>query len=97
MAKYRYPAVFTPEEEGRYSVSFPDIDGCYTCGDNLEDAIMMAEDVLAYCLHDEEDVSGEIPKASKAEEVVLRKREFVKYITCDTICYKRMHEKALVL
>ncbi len=44
MAKYVYPAFFLPEKEGGYSVSFPDLDGCYTCGDDLQDAIMMAED-----------------------------------------------------
>ena len=37
MAKYVYPAVFTPEEKG-YSVYFPDLEGCYTCGDDLQDA-----------------------------------------------------------
>ncbi|MCD7813012.1 MAG: type II toxin-antitoxin system HicB family antitoxin [Lachnospiraceae bacterium] len=97
MAKYRYPAIFTPEEKGRYSVNFPDIDGCYTCGDNLEDAIMMAEDVLAFCLYDEEEAGSKIPRASRAEEVVLGKREFVKYISCDTIWYKKMHEKVMAL
>ena len=41
--------VFFKEKDG-YSVFFPDLDGCYTCGENLADAIYMAEDVLAlYC------------------------------------------------
>ena len=44
MAKYVYPAIFFFFFEGGYSVSFPDLDGCYTCGDDLQDAIMMAED-----------------------------------------------------
>ena len=44
MAKYVYPAVFTQEEKG-FSVWFPDLEGCYTCGDDLNDAIRMAEDV----------------------------------------------------
>ncbi len=51
MAKYVYPAVFTQEEKG-FSVWFPDLEGCYTCGDDLNDAIRMAEDVLAYVLYD---------------------------------------------
>ena len=54
MAKYVYPAVFTPEEDGNYSGFFPDLDGCYTCGDDLQDAIVMAEDVLAFYLYDVE-------------------------------------------
>ena len=51
MAKYVYPAIFTPEEDGSYSIVFPDLEGCYTCGDNLEDGIEMAEDALALVLY----------------------------------------------
>ena len=39
MSKYAYPAVFTLEEDGTYSIIFPDLEGCYTCGDSLEDGI----------------------------------------------------------
>lgn len=46
MAKYVYPAIFTPEEDGKYSINFPDIDGCYTCGDDLADGMNMAQDAL---------------------------------------------------
>ena len=34
MLKYVYPAVFTLEKDGSYSVEFRDLEGCYTCGDN---------------------------------------------------------------
>lgn len=44
--KYIYPAVFYKEEDGRYSVLFPDFDVA-TCGDDLDDAIAMAEECLA--------------------------------------------------
>ena len=46
MARYLYPAIFEPED-GAYNVTFPDLPDCYTCGDNLADAMMMAQDVLA--------------------------------------------------
>ena len=36
--KYVYPAVFTPEDNGQFSVNFPDLESCYTCGDDLGDA-----------------------------------------------------------
>ena len=51
MAKYTYPTVFTPEKDGGYSVLFPDLEGCFTCGDNLADAIFMAEDALALVMY----------------------------------------------
>lgn len=43
--KYAYPAVFTKEESG-YFVKFPDIQPCYTEGATLEEAAIMAKDVL---------------------------------------------------
>ncbi len=44
MDRLVYQAFLTPEEEGGYSVRFPDLDGCYTCGDDFMDAIAMAAD-----------------------------------------------------
>ena len=43
--KYAYPAVFSKEESG-YFVNFPDIQPCYTEGATLEEAAIMAKDVL---------------------------------------------------
>ena len=37
MAKYVYPAVFAKDEDG-YSVRFPDVDGCFTSGKDLEES-----------------------------------------------------------
>lgn len=96
MAKYVYPAIFTPEEKG-YSVFFPDLEGCYTCGDDLNDAIMMAEDVLAFVLYDYEAEKRNIPKPSRLEEVSLEAEgDFVNYIACDTIEYVKKHNNRAV-
>ena len=43
--KYAYPAIFMKEESGYY-VNFPDIKPCYTEGSTLEEAVIMAKDVL---------------------------------------------------
>ena len=96
MAKYVYPAVFTQEENGGYSVLFPDLDGCYTCGDNLSDALIMAEDVLAYYLYDEEKAERKIPTPTSAKEIKLKKKEFVNYIACDTAEYAKMNNNRAV-
>lgn len=96
MAKYVYPAIFLPEEEGGYSVFFPDLEGCYTCGDDLADALFMAEDVLAFVLYDCERDGSQIPSPSLAENIKLSGKEFVNYIACDTIEYaKRNNNKAV--
>ena len=96
MAKYVYPAIFTPEENGAYSVNFPDLKGCYTCGDDLQDAITMAEDVLAFYLYDAETENRKVAAPSKASTIQLGKDDFVNYIACDTLEYAKMHSNKAV-
>lgn len=96
MAKYVYPAIFTPEEEGGYSVFFPDLEGCYTCGDNLQDALFMANDVLAFVLYDYETEGRKIPTPSKVESMEKSDGDFVNYVACDTVEYARMHNNKAV-
>ena len=96
MAKYAYPAVFTLEENGSYSINFPDLEGCYTCADSLEEGIKMAEDVLALILYGYETDAREIPKPSVPASITLNTKEFVNFIACDTMVYRKMyHSKAV--
>ena len=96
MAKYVYPAVFTPEEKGMYSVDFPDLEGCYTCGENLADALYMAEDALALMLYHLEAENKSIPSPSASNEVPVTGNEFVNLVACDTLEYqKRNNNKAI--
>lgn len=89
MAKYIYPAVFAKEENG-YSVSFPDLENVVTCGDDLEDALEMAEDALSLMLVDMENNSEYIPKASAVKDIKTGPDEFVTLIRCDTDRYRRL-------
>ena len=87
--KYVYPAVFTPEDNGQFSVYFPDLEGCYTSGDHLGDAIYMAGDVLAMTLVSYEDKAKIIPVPS--EKLPLEEGEFQNYIACDTEIYRKQN------
>ncbi|MBR5357782.1 MAG: type II toxin-antitoxin system HicB family antitoxin [Clostridiales bacterium] len=88
--KYVYPAVFKPEANGMFSIRFPDIENCCTCGDNLEDGMVMAEDALALTVFtDYEEKSISAPEATPIDKIKLKKREFVTYIVCDTTRYRR--------
>lgn len=94
--KYVYPAIFTPEEDGGYSILFPDLEGCFTCGDDLIDGMQMAEDVLALVLYGYEKDDREIPIPTKRESIKLHGNEFVNYVACDTMEYrKRYNNKAV--
>jgi predicted RNase H-like HicB family nuclease len=96
MAKYIYPAVFTPEENGGYSVLFKDLDGCYTCGDTLGEAMEMAADVLALTMYGYETDKRKIPKPSDIDKVEKKSNEFVNYILADTLEYRKMYNNKAV-
>ncbi|HHW01468.1 MAG TPA: type II toxin-antitoxin system HicB family antitoxin [Thermoanaerobacterales bacterium] len=72
MAKYVFPAVFTREENGHYSINFPDLKNCYTQGDNLRDAYDMASDVLCLCLYHMEEKGESIPAPSNPEDIKIK-------------------------
>ena len=48
--KHYYPAVFETAEEGGYTVTVPDIEGCFTEGRTLEQAMWMAQDAIGCML-----------------------------------------------
>jgi len=71
--KLVYPACFYEEEKG-YSVEIPDLLGCCTQGENLEEALEMAQDAaLGWILTSIEE--EEIPKPSKIEDLKIEERK----------------------
>lgn len=96
MAKYAYPAVFTPEEDGGFSIRFPDLEGCYTCGEDMVDGLAMAQDVLALVLYEYETSGREIPLPSGEGEIPLDGSEFINFVACDTLEYRKMYNNKSV-
>lgn len=96
MAKYVYPAIFESESNGGYSIFFPDLEGCYTCGDDLNDGMKMAEDVLSFTLYDYEKEGREVPAPSPIKSITMDKEGFVTYISCDTILYQKMNNNKAI-
>ncbi|MCI7106126.1 MAG: type II toxin-antitoxin system HicB family antitoxin [Lachnobacterium sp.] len=47
---YIYPAIFYPENNGQYSVIFPDFNNLVTYGDDLPDAFAMATEACGQYL-----------------------------------------------
>ena len=95
MSKYVYPAIFKPEEKG-YSIEFPDLEGCYTCGESLEEGLEMARDVLALVLYGYEKEGRVIPEPSERETIHITGQEFVNYVICDTMAHRnRAHLRRL--
>ena len=96
MKKYVYPAVFTEEDNGMYSVNFKDLESCYTCGDDIDDAILNAQDVLSMALYRYEKNGITIPKPSNIANIEIDNKSFVSYVVGDTDAYRRMHNNKAV-
>lgn len=91
MAKYIYPAIFAKDGE-LYTVRFPDLEGCYTQGEDLQDAYEMAEDVLCLMLYDLEEEGESVPPASEVSAIKTEKGEFVSLVSCDTLEYRQYYD-----
>lgn len=96
MAKYVYPAVFTPESIGGYSINFPDLPHCYTQGDDMQDGYKMAEDVACSVLVDLENERQEIPAPSDPASLHLEPGEFTALIGADTLAYRQATDSRAV-
>ena len=77
---YIYPAIFQKEGE-MYNISFPDLPDALTFGENLEDALYMAKDMLGIYLYSLEEDGVNIPEPTFPNEIKVKsKDEFVQLI-----------------
>ena len=91
MAKYAYPAIFTKEETG-YSVTFPDLEGCFSAGETLPEAMEMAADALCLVLYNKEKCGEAIPSATNVKQVQAETNAEVFLIFCDTEEYRVFYD-----
>ncbi|MCD8358610.1 MAG: type II toxin-antitoxin system HicB family antitoxin [Oscillospiraceae bacterium] len=91
MNKIYYPAVFHPEETG-YSVSVPDIEGCFTEGDTMDETVEMAVDAIGLMIEDME----EPPAASVPQSVDTEGGDFVLVVPFDIVEYRKKHDSRAV-
>lgn len=96
MAKYAYAAVFTPAEEGGFTVNFPDLPNCFTDGDTIAEALEMAKDVLCLTLYGLEEDQKEIPQPTELVQIHAEQGEIVSLVACDTLEYRKFFDKKAV-
>lgn len=89
--KYVFPAVFEPETDGGYSIYVPDVPGCYTQSDTIEDGLQRIQDALCLMLYDMEERGDAIPEPSRIQEIESEAKPsgFATLIQCDTLEYRR--------
>lgn len=93
--KYIYPAVFAKDGDC-YTVTFPDLESCYTQGNTLQEAFDMASDILCLTLYNLEESEAEIPEPSEIQNIKISPSEFTSFIACDTLEYRQFFDNKAV-
>ena len=83
MAEYVYPAIFHSNEDGSFTIVYPDLPGCISEGKTLENAMYMAQLALTQWIEYLTDKKQDIPEASNLKNVNPAADEFVSLIRAD--------------
>ncbi|MCI9438229.1 MAG: hypothetical protein HFH85_13830 [Lachnospiraceae bacterium] len=83
MAEYVYPAVFHPNEDGSFTITYPDLPGCISEGKSLGNAMYMAQSALTQWIEYLTDKKLEIPLASGLGSFEIAPGEFVNLVRAD--------------
>ncbi|NCO66457.1 MAG: pilus assembly protein HicB [Candidatus Aquicultor secundus] len=75
--RYQYPAILIPAEEGGYTVLVPDLPGCVTQGETVEEAFEMAKDAIAGWIEVALEYNEEVPGSSTLEQIAGHLDEFL--------------------
>ena len=70
MSKYNVTAVVYPQSEGGYSVICPDISGCASQGDTLEEALKNIKEAVELRLDEDVDAMEELKASSMPGRIV---------------------------
>lgn len=85
---FTYPAIFT-EENNQYWVEFIDLNGCYTDGETLAEAMENAKEAMGLYLED----LKEYPKCTiDIKNIDLQENQIISFVSVDLIEHKRKYE-----
>lgn len=83
-----YPAIFHKEDES-YWVEFPDLPGCQSVGDTLEEITLSASEALGLYLYSLKE-NGIVPNhASDIENIEHDRGSFVSLVSCNLEQYEK--------
>ena len=69
--RYNYKILLTKEEEGGYMVTVPALPGCITQGDNIEEAMALAQEAIELYIEELQARGEKIPDNSNTLEYSL--------------------------
>lgn len=76
---YIYPVIIKKGDAG-FEISFPDFPGQVTQADTEDDAIIVAQELLALCISDNEEMCRENPISTEQEKIKLNEGEKLVYV-----------------
>ena len=94
--RYVFPAIFRKDDDGGFTVFFPDIDRGATQGEDIAECIDMAHDYLCLALYWMEKNEETVPTASEIKELITKENDIVTLISADTEFYHRFYSNKLV-
>jgi predicted RNase H-like HicB family nuclease len=80
MDRYIFLAIFKPGEKKGYVVTFPDLPGCITEGDTMEEALHMAKEALELFLFSIEEDGEKIPETISPQKIKVEDGSFISLI-----------------
>ena len=83
MKEYIYPAIFHKNDDGSFTVTFPDLPGCITEGKTMGDAIKMVQSALTQWIEFLRDEKEDIPIASEYDAVEKADGEAISLVQAD--------------
>jgi len=80
---YIYPAIFSTNDDGSYTITYPDLPGCISEGKTLANAMDMAQSALKQWIEYLTEAKQIIPVASDIANVYSEDNDFVSLIRVD--------------
>lgn len=90
---YCFVAVLEKGQSGEYGVYFPDLPGCVSGGESLEEAMKNAKEALLLHLYGMEEDGENIPEPSEPEAVKHTENEFIFLVEVNYNVYKEMMKR----
>jgi antitoxin HicB len=62
---YDFKVIIEPDESGGFVISCPSLQGCYSQGDTIDEALKNIKEAIILCLEDLESTGEELPDPSR--------------------------------
>ena len=82
--RYIYPAIFDYDTDG-IAVEFPNLPGCLTCGDDIDETVKNAKECLGLHLYGMRKDNDPIPESTSADKIKCEENQEIRLIEADVV------------